>query len=237
MAQSLTTWIKKQCRIVKSKSIEELSAEYCFRDPLRPIRNNPEIIYAPADGIIVDICSVNSTAENIYGKYGNMTLKELTYYVLPEGSYTVVSIFLTFYDVHIVRTPVNGVIKKISLPPIYVENRPMLSFEDYLMDGKFTEARKELLKSFAYNQRTLLSIQNSFLREKMYLLLTADYDIDTILSFIDLPNHPMKQNQRIASIRYGSMVTCIVPTSWNLETICKEGTHVEAGNDSLFYYG
>ncbi len=237
MAKSLTAWLKDQRKIVKNKSIEELSAEYCFRDPLRPIRNNPEIIYSPADGVIVDVCSIQSIYENIYGKYGDVSLYNLAYGMIPEDSYSVVTIFLTFYDVHIVRIPINGVVHRIALPPIYSENRTMLDFEECVINGKYKEVRKELINNFAYNQRTLYCIQNNFKRDKMYLLLTADYDIDTILSFTDNTNVPLNQNQRLATIRYGSMVTCAVPNSWNLETVCREGTHVEAGNDSLFYYG
>ena len=111
----------------------------------------------------------------------------------------------------------------------------MLDLENFIMGGKYTEIRKEIISSFAYNQRTLYSIKNPFRKDSLYLILTADYDIDTILDFSS-KMCSMVQNQRLASIRYGSMVTCIVPNSWNTELKCKENTHVEAGLDTLFFY-
>lgn len=235
MARSVKTWLREQNQLIKDKSIEELSSEFCFRDPLRPILNNPEIIFSPADGVVVDCTDIKSCDDTIYGKYGDITINDLSYGMIPEGEYSVVTIFLTFYDAHIVRMPIGGVVKKTELPPVYVENRPMLDFENFIMGGKYTEIRKEIISSFAYNQRTLYSIKNPFRKDSLYLILTADYDIDTILDFSS-KMCSMVQNQRLASIRYGSMVTCIVPKSWNTELKCKENTHVEAGLDTLFFY-
>ena len=235
MARSVKTWLREQNQLIKDKSIEELSSEFCFRDPFRPIRNNPEIIFSPADGIVVDCTDIKSCDDTIHGKYGDITINDLSYGMIPEGEYSVVTIFLTFYDAHIVRMPVGGVVKKTELPPVYVENRPMLDFENFIMGGKYTEIRNEIISSFAYNQRTLYSIKNPFRKDSLYLILTADYDIDTILDFSS-KMCSMVQNKRLASIRYGSMATCIVPKSWNTELKCKENTHVEAGLDTLFFY-
>lgn len=235
MAQSVRTWLREQNRVTKNMSIEELSSLYCFRDPLRPIKNNSDIIYAPADGIIVDYTRVRTSEENIYGKYGDISLEKLSCGMIPEGEYDVVSIFLTFYDAHIIRMPINGVPKRLNLPPYYAENRPMLDFEKDIMSSKFSSVRKELLTCFAYNERILYSIKNPSKHEDMYMILTADYDIDTILSFVGSA-HPLKQNQRLASIRYGSMVTCVIPTKWDCEIVAKENTHIKAGLDPLFMY-
>ena len=235
MAQSVRTWLREQNRVTKDMTIEELSSVYCFRDPLRPIKNSSDIIYSPADGVVVDYSQEKSIHDSIYGKYGNITLDMMTYGMIPESEYDVVSIFLTFYDAHIIRMPLNGVAKRINLPPYYVENRPMLDFEKDIMNSKFVSVRKELLTCFAYNERVLYSIQNPFKKEKMYLLLTADYDIDTILSFVG-ENQPLRQNKRLASVRYGSMATCIIPKKWNCEFVCKENIHIQAGIDPLFMY-
>lgn len=234
MAQSVRTWMREQNRVTKNMSIEELSSLYCFRDPLRSIKNNPDIIFSPADGVIVDSTVVSSLQDTIYSKYGDVTLEKLSYGMIPEGEYDIVSIFLTFYDAHIIRMPMNGVVSRLNLPPFFVENRPMLDLEKDIMRNKFTAVRKELLTCFAYNERVLYSITPPFRNEKIYMILTADYDIDTILSFAS-EYQPLRQNQRLASIRYGSMVTCVIPKKWNCEFIGKENTHVEAGIDPLFY--
>lgn len=235
MSQSIKSWLREQNHITKNMSIEELSSTYCFRDPIRPIKNNHDIIYSPSDGVIVDYTVATSLQDCIYGKYGNISLEKLSYGMIPEGEYNVASIFLTFYDAHIVRMPINGVAKRQNLPPYFVENRPMLDMEKDIMNSKYASVRKELITCFAYNERVLYSIKNSFKKENMFMILTADYDIDTILSFV-AGNQSLKQNQRLALIRYGSMLTCIVPKKWNCEFICKENTHVEAGIDPLFMY-
>ena len=235
MSQSVRSWLREQNRLTKNMSIKELSSTYCFRDPLRPIKNNHDIIFSPSDGVIVDFATVTSSQDCIFGKYGNISLKEISYGMIPEGAYEVVSIFLTFYDVHIIRMPVNGVVKRLKLPPYFVENRPMLSLEKDIMNSKFSLVRKELISCFAYNERVLYSINDPSKEGNMFMVLTADYDIDTILPFTS-QIQALKQNQRLASIRYGSMVTCIVPKQWNCKFVCKENIHIEAGIDALFMY-
>ena len=103
------------------------------------------------------------------------------------------------------------------------------------MNSKFSSVRKELISCFAYNERVLYSINDPLKEGNMFMLLTADYDIDTILPFTS-QIQALKQNQRLASIRYGSMVTCIVPKQWNCKFVCKENIHIEAGIDALFIY-
>lgn len=93
MSQSVRSWLREQNRLTKNMSIKELSSTYCFRDPLRPIKNNHDIIFSPSDGVIVDFATVTSSQDCIFGKYGNISLKEISYGMIPEGAYEVVSIF------------------------------------------------------------------------------------------------------------------------------------------------
>ncbi|MEN3013581.1 MAG: phosphatidylserine decarboxylase [Endomicrobiia bacterium] len=60
---------------------------YFFRDPLRDIKINKNVLYSPADGRIFDI----TENENFY----------------------CVRIFMSIFDVHVQRAPVSGVIKRI----------------------------------------------------------------------------------------------------------------------------
>ena len=70
MSQSVRSWLREQNRLTKNMSIKELSSTYCFRDPLRPIKNNHDIIFSPSDGVIVDFATVTSSQDCIFGKYG-----------------------------------------------------------------------------------------------------------------------------------------------------------------------
>lgn len=62
-----------------------------FRDPQRVLVPEPDTLYAPADGVVVDI-------EQVAEEW------------LPDGDALRVGIFLALYDVHVNRSPTSGVI-------------------------------------------------------------------------------------------------------------------------------
>ncbi len=235
MAQSISTWSRKAKSECKNMSIEELSSNYFFRDPIRPIKNNSELIYAPADGIILDCKEISSIHDSILTKYNQVTLDNLSHSQIDEGAYWIVTIFLTFYDPHIIRIPTNGFISRLDLPPYYTEDRPMLEIENNILNNEVANIKQELLASISFNQRVLLSIKPSFKNENYHTILTADYDVDTVISFFAKPSF-IKQSTRIASVRYGSMVTCIIPKKWNINPLQKINTHIEAGVDPIFEF-
>lgn len=86
-----------------------------FRDPQRNIRKDPRILYSPADGKIFDI-------------------------VEYEDRYCI-KIFMTIFDVHIQRSPVDGVVTKINYKK-----------------GKFYPAGKN--KTELYNEQNVIEIKN-----------------------------------------------------------------------------
>ena len=236
MAQKISTWRNRVHAECKDMSLGELSSTYFFRDPLRPIKNNSGFIYSPADGIILDCKYVSGIHETILTKYKNATLDELSYGQIEDDEYWVITIFLTFYDPHIIRCPMNGFINRLDLPAYCVDDKPMLEVEKEILSKSFKEIKQELIGNIAFNQRVLFSIKPPIRKDKFYLLLTADYDIDTIVSFFNAKHSEIKQNSRIASIRFGSMVACVIPKKWNLTPTQEINTHVEAGIDTLFKF-
>ena len=135
MAQSVSTWSRKAKSECKNKKIEELSSSYFFRDPIRPIKNNSELIYSPADGITLDFKEVTSIHERLFTKYDDITLDNLSYNQIDEGAYWIATIFLTLYDPHIIRIPTNGNVNRIDLPAYYAENKVMLDVEKNLLSN------------------------------------------------------------------------------------------------------
>lgn len=234
MAESLTHWRKRIRKTADNSTIEYLSSDFCFRDPIRPIKNNSEIVFSPADGIILDVSKIPSVSHDIYTKMGHLSLSTLSHDMIEEGQYICITIFLTFYDPHIIRMPIDGFISRKDLPPFYVQDRPMLDFENLILKGRISEIDRSFLATFAFNQRTIFEIHSPVNGYKCYLLLTADYDIDTILSFFVGNNRQVKQGQRIGQIRYGSMATLIIPADSNMSPCIKEFVHVEAGIDPIF---
>jgi len=72
-----------------------------FRDPVRVTPNDPDLLVAPADGLITLIQTVSPPRE-IAGADG-----------LGDSPMMRVSIFMSVFDVHINRTPISGAIKSV----------------------------------------------------------------------------------------------------------------------------
>jgi len=234
MAESIEKWTKRVRKETKRFSEEYMASTHFFRDPIRPIKNNADFVYSPADGVLLDVVQVSGRNEGFYSKYQNISLNELSYGQIEDGAYWVATIFLTYYDPHIVRVPVSGNIHRTDLPPYLLSDSPMLRMEELLLSGEKVQDMKERISQVAFNQRALFTLQPNLNASPMYIILTADYDIDTVVSFFNRPNARVKQNVRFGAIRYGSMVTCVVPADWGIQPVQKVNTHVEAGIDPLF---
>ena len=75
-----------------------------FRDPIRTTPQDPDLIVAPADGLVTMISRVTAPLE-LAGDSG------------LAGEYTRVSIFMSVFDVHINRTPIGGTVRRIAYVP------------------------------------------------------------------------------------------------------------------------
>ena len=73
-----------------------------FRDPIRTTPTDPNLIVAPADGLVTMITRVPAPPELA----GDLS-----------GEFTRVSIFMSVFDVHINRSPIAGTIRKIAYIP------------------------------------------------------------------------------------------------------------------------
>jgi phosphatidylserine decarboxylase len=76
-----------------------------FRDPIRSVPQDPNAIVAPADGMVTLIQTVMPPKE-ISGGDG-----------LAEEPVVRVSIFMSVFDVHINRSPIAGIVRKIEYIP------------------------------------------------------------------------------------------------------------------------
>jgi len=75
-----------------------------FRDPVRTTPSDPNLIVAPADGLVTMIKRVTPPPE--LGGDGGLS-----------GDFTRVSIFMSVFDVHINRSPIAGTIRRIAYVP------------------------------------------------------------------------------------------------------------------------
>jgi phosphatidylserine decarboxylase len=237
MATPLRDWLENTVRRVKNRPLRWLSERYFFRDPVRPVYNDPDYFFSPADGIIIyqQRVAAGDTLIDIKGK--PYSLRD----AMRDDSYgaesLVIGIFMTLYDVHVNRIPYAGRLSYTPLPPLETFNHPMLDVERELLSGiMFKTSETNYL---ALNQRMLNRVQARDLGLTYHVLQIADYDVNTITPFEVRQNWPITQNRRFSQIRFGSQVDLIVPLAGDLtfETVQETGVHVEAGVDPLIKIG
>jgi phosphatidylserine decarboxylase len=150
---------------------------YFFRDPERVTPTRTGAVVSSADGRIVDVAD------------GVTVPRELP---LGEGRRTRISVFLSIFDVHIVRAPVAGRIAS----SIYVP-------------GAFLNA--ELDKASEENERRALVIETET-GEKIGLVLIAGLVARRIVTFVN-EGASVARGERVGLIRFGSRVDVYLPAA------------------------
>jgi len=151
---------------------------YFFRDPDRVTPARPGLVVSAADGRIVAAGHVPSARD------------------LPlwEGLLTRISVFLSIFDVHIVRAPVSGRITR----SVYVP-------------GKFLNA--ELDKASEENERHAFLIETAA-GDKVGVVMIAGLIARRIVTFV-AQGDSVRIGDRIGLIRFGSRVDVYVPREAN----------------------
>ncbi|SMQ73822.1 phosphatidylserine decarboxylase [Altererythrobacter xiamenensis] len=154
-----------------------------FRDPERVVPQDPRAIVAPADGLVSLIAQVEPPQElqvdDGTGQRG-----------LPPGQVTRISIFMSVFDVHINRAPIEGSIKRL----VYIP-------------GKFMNA--DLDKASEENERQHILIER---QDGLQLGFTqiAGLVARRIVPFVK-EGDLVAVGQRVGLIRFGSRVDVYLP--------------------------
>ena len=149
-----------------------------FRDPIRTTPRGDNLVVAPADGLITLISRVGPPPE-LAGAGG-----------MAPGDYTRVSIFMSVFDVHINRSPIDGRIARMAYVP-----------------GKFVNA--DLDKASEDNERQHFLVKG---RNGVMIGFTqiAGLVARRILSFVK-EGDQVEAGQRVGLIRFGSRVDVFLP--------------------------
>ena len=147
---------------------------YFFRDPNRTIPLDSFIV-SPADGTITYIGDANTP----FDIENNNQL------------YTKVSIFLSIFDVHVNRMPIDGTIKEIKYIP-----------------GKFINATLD--KSSEQNEKNIIKISNG--TYNYFVVQIAGLIARRIVCNVN-KNQDLKKGERIGIIKFGSRVDLYLPKS------------------------
>jgi len=161
---------------------------YFFRNPERETNTDPGIIICPADGLIIDIRETNEPL------YFNSAAKR-------------VSIFMSVFNVHVNRSPVDGKIK----------------FMKY-NEGKFISAFKE--KASEDNENLFVGIEENREKKKIGVKFIAGLIARRIMFYKKMDDE-LSQGERINLIRFGSRVDLFCPL--DTEILVKNGDKVKAG--------
>jgi phosphatidylserine decarboxylase len=157
-----------------------------FRDPERVVPSDPNVIVAPADGTVMDIVEVDE----------NEVLKTKTRRV---------GIFLSIFDVHTNRVPIDGRV-------VYRQHRP----------GLFLDARRPDCSD--KNESVTWAFENP--RVTIVVRQITGAIARRIVGWAKVGDE-LKKGDRFGMIRFGSRTEVYLPL--NAEVLVKTGDHVLGG--------
>lgn len=159
---------------------------FFFRNPKRVVPQENNIIVSPADGVIL---AIDEIEENHYLK----------------GKALRVSIFLSVFNVHINRAPVEGIIE-------YRHYRP----------GKFIPAFKSHASEI--NERNYIGINTG--RWKVMVVQVTGFIARRIVCWVDVGNK-LERAERFGLIKFGSCTELLLPLE--TELLVAKGDKVRGG--------
>jgi len=159
---------------------------YFFRNPYRKIPDGENLIVSPADGRVMSIQEIDEPAF-----LGSKAIK--------------VSIFLSIFNVHINRSPIEGTVK-------YIKYRP----------GKFLPAFKSHASEI--NERNAVGVEGK--RIKVLVHQITGLIARRIVCWVK-PGDSLQKGERFGLIKFGSCTEIIVPTGIDIRV--KPGDKVKGG--------
>ena len=235
MALTLDKWVETHVKKFEGIKPEKIYNELFFRDEFRQCFYDSNLMYAPADGLVIYQKKVKPNEKIIEVKGINYTVSDIMNNKnLPDINYYVVGVFMTLYDVHINRMPTDGLLKYNMLPNIKSRNLPMIFMEKDIFKGKLNFKNSDYNYLFS-NERCLNTIYYNKMRLKYHIIQIADIDVSVITPYsIENPSFYC-QNERFSFIRWGSQCDLIIPEvpGYEFEFMQKDYNHVQAGIDPL----
>lgn len=157
---------------------------FFFRDPTRQVPDDSSVVVSPADGRVTRVSAIDEA---------------------NESSSTLVSIFLSPFDVHINRSPIAGEITSVSY-----------------MRGKFLIATDE--KASLVNEQNILTIKGD--RVTVVCKQIAGIVARRIVCWKQAGEH-VALGEKIGLIKFSSRTDLVLPS--NVEVLVNVGTRVRGG--------
>lgn len=159
---------------------------FFFRNPYRKIVKDPNKILSPADGVVMDV-------------------KEISEEAFINGKAIKVSIFLSIFNVHVNKSPIDGVVK-------YTNYRP----------GKYLPAFKSHASEI--NEKNTIGIEGNNI--KVLVSQITGFIARRIVCWVK-SDDAVIQGENFGLIKFGSCTEIIVPQ--NVNVLVKPGEKVRGG--------
>jgi phosphatidylserine decarboxylase len=202
---------------------------FFYRDPERLVPPGDNLIVSPADGRVMYVRPVKA-GEVISEKKGRkIRISELAKVDVAESQGWLVGIYMTPFDVHFSRAPINGDIRTVHYHRTGA-NLPMVDLWEYVNFTLFRRAVDMFAAPFHLeNERLTLEIRNG--KATCFLILIADRFVNKITQYFEEYGH-VGIGDRIAFIERGSQTDLFVSRE-GLRFHVQPGDQVYAGKTIL----
>jgi phosphatidylserine decarboxylase len=202
---------------------------YFFRDPDRTTPTGRNIV-APADGKVVYVRKFNDGVVPIAIKRRKqIRLLELTRGPVPLRSGYVIGIYMTLWDVHVNRSPTDGLVEQVSYHGTR-RNRSMALFGvQALLSGRPSPA---LMGHILENERNTICIRGDI---DLCVVQIADFYVNKVQCWVR-EGQRVRKGERIGRITMGSQVDVLIQDGEGLQVLVGQGDLVKAGETVIASY-
>ena len=219
--------IREIIRQEKGKTMENSF----FRDPLRTITINKDLLYSVADGIVLYAKEVGPD-EQYEIKGDKFTVQDM----LSDPDYKerslVVGVFMSWLDVHVNRVPAGCYfLETKTTGPMQTHGVSMILQENNLLeDFSYKKKDNEFLR---FNEKRINKFYCPAIKGALYIVQVADKDVDCCITW--RKGQFLTQGDRFGQIRYGSQCDIIIPLNKkrDYKILVSPLDHVEAGIDPI----
>jgi phosphatidylserine decarboxylase len=234
--QLLKDWlVSPEIAEIRKMSMADILKKGFHRESLVPIFINKEVLFSPANGVILYVKHIKNREEiiNVHGT--PLKIKDLIRTDLYDDEFIVIGIFMTMYDEHINFMPSSGYLSFKDLPKLKIDNMTMTSVELALIEAN-DHPDTEGMEYLFYNERMLNTVFDNEIGQEYYIVQIADADVGAIIPFKENDKF-IAQGYPFSAVRFGSQVDLIIPLKprRNYEVLVgdKIGWHVSAVADPL----
>lgn len=234
--QTIKEWLHTpEITELRKKPVYEVIETGFHRERIVPIKVNKEVLFSPANGILLYAKKIASKDDIIMVHGTPVTLKDLVRKELYEDEFIIFGIFMTFYDIHTNYMPSSGYIVHEKLQELRIDNLSMTKVEMEILQ-EIDHPDTGNMEYLFYNERMLNTVFDNDIGQEYYIVQIADAEVGAIIPFHE-QDYFVAQGWPFSAVRFGSQVDLIVPIkkgkTYEILVDKKIGWHIDAVLDPL----